>query len=118
MPKLFTYGTLSRRRRLEALVGRKLAEPSEAVLPGYKKYPTPRGYPIILPHEGEEVTGLLWEIEEEDLAPLDHYEGSDEDPPFYTRHRVQVEVLDRGKRVEAFVYVGNPDVFWDVTELE
>ena len=97
---------------MEALIGRKLPEPSKAVLSGFKKHPTPRGYPIILPDEHSQVEGVLWEIEEADLPSLDHYEGSDEDPPFYIR--LQVEVASEGKRHTAWVYVGNPDIYWDI----
>ena len=110
--KLFAYGTLVRKGRMEALIGRKLSEPAKAVLPGFKKHPTPRGYPIILPDANSQVEGVLWDIEEADLPSLDHYEGTDEDPPFYTRQQVEVDA--QGERLTAWVYVGNPDIYWDI----
>ncbi|MBX6377657.1 MAG: gamma-glutamylcyclotransferase [Clostridia bacterium] len=112
--KLFAYGTLKRRRRIEALVGRRLPPPEPGVLPGFRLYPTPRGYPIVLPDPDASVDGVVWEIREEDLPALDHYEGYDEDPPFYLR--VPVRVRTAAGEVEAQVYVGNPDVYWDIED--
>ncbi len=112
--KLFAYGTLARKHRLEALLGRKLEEPAEAVLSGYRKYPTPRGYPIVLPSEGSEVRGVAWEVEDGELAYVDHYEGLNETPPFYRRKRVAITV--NGEQIEAYVYEGNPKIFWDIEE--
>lgn len=110
--KLFTYGTLSRRHRLEALLGRRLADPEPAVLPGYARYSTPRGYPIVLPREGNQVEGLAWDVEEDELSYVDHYEGMDEVPPFYRRVRVTIVIDD--KETQALVYEGNPAIYWDI----
>lgn len=110
--KLFTYGTLSRRHRLEALLGRKVEDPTPATLVGYKRYATPRGYPIVLPMEGAEVQGLAWEVDEDELSYVDHYEGLDEDPPFYSRVKVAI-LLEEGE-TEALVYEGNPAIYWDI----
>jgi gamma-glutamylcyclotransferase (GGCT)/AIG2-like uncharacterized protein YtfP len=109
---LFTYGTLTRRGRMEALAGRRLAEPVAATLRGYRKHDTPHGYPIILPDARAcaQVEGLLWEVERTDLPALDHYEGTDETPPFYYRRDVEVEVA--GAKRAAQVFVGNPDAIW------
>ncbi|EKP93887.1 gamma-glutamylcyclotransferase family protein [Thermaerobacter subterraneus] len=114
--KLFAYGTLRRRGRIEALVGRRLDEPVPAVLEGYRLYDTGRGYPVILPEPGHRVQGVVWTIDEADLGYLDHYEGADEDPPYYYRRLVQVQVA--GRPVEAVVYVGNPVVFDRLVPLE
>lgn len=110
--KLFTYGTLSRRHRLETLLGRKLADPVPAVLPGYAKYPTPRGYPIVLPKEDCSVEGRAWDVDESELSYVDHYEGMDETPPFY--RRVRVTIIIDGKETEALAYEGNPAIYWDI----
>lgn len=112
--RLFTYGTLKRKGRLEALTGEKLGEPKPAVLPGYKKFPTPFGYPVALERPGEEIEGLIWEIEDADLDYLDHYEGYDEDPPFYFRVRARIRVGD--EVIEAWVYVGNEERYRDVIQ--
>lgn len=108
---LFTYGSLTRRRRIEALVGRRLGDPEAALLHDYAYVPTPRGFPIVLPRKGTQVNGWIWEIEPEDLTSLDHYEGSDQQPPFYIRKEVKVH-LDRGGIVLAQVYVGNTEISW------
>jgi gamma-glutamylcyclotransferase (GGCT)/AIG2-like uncharacterized protein YtfP len=113
--KLFAYGTLARRHRIEALVGRRLEDPLPAVLPGYRKHDTQHGYPIVLPDPAGQVEGLLWEIDPADLPSLDHYEGTDEDPPYYYRRRVQVRTGTGWH--EAVVYVGNPDVFTEAAFL-
>lgn len=112
---LFTYGTLMRRRRLEALCGCRLDEPVPAVLRGYAKFDTGLGYPVILPQAGACVEGLLYRVPAEALPYIDHYEGADEDPPHYTRETVTVEV--EGEPVTAQVYVGNPAVYRDLRPL-
>ena len=114
--KLFAYGTLRRRGRIEALVGRRLPDPVPAVLEGYRLYDTGRGYPVILPEPGHRVQGVLWTIDEADLGYLDHYEGADEDPPYYFRRTVPVQVA--GETVDAVVYVGNPAVFDRLIPIE
>ena len=114
--RLFTYGTLMRRGRLEALTSARLPAPRPAVLEGYRKYDTGQGYPIILPESGHRVEGLLWEVEEQTLGYIDHYEGVDEEPPFYFRRQVEVDA--GGERTSAWVYVGNPDAFPDRRPLD
>lgn len=105
--KLFTYGSLTSRRRLEELVGRGLPDPQPGILRGYKVYHSPpMGYMLMLPADGGEIHGLVWDLKEEDLPVLDHYEGSDDDPPLYIRQTVEVEV--GGELVQASAYVGNP----------
>ena len=114
--KLFAYGTLRRRGRMEALVGRRLDEPVPGTLEGYRLYDTGRGYPVILPEPGHRVRGVLWSIEPADLAHLDHYEGADEDPPYYFRRTVRVDTA--AGPVEAFAYVGNREAFDRLVPLE
>lgn len=106
---LFTYGTLRRRGRIEALAGARLAEPRPGVLYGYRKYDTEHGYPAVLPEEGAQVHGLVWEVDPGALADIDHYEGADHDPPLYFRRELPVRV--DGAEVQAFVYVGNAGAF-------
>lgn len=113
---LFTYGTLMRRRRLEALVGERLADPRPAVLRGYRKYDTGRGYPIILPDPSASVHGLVYAVPVTALPDIDHYEGTDEDPPHYFRETATAEVEGREEAVQ--VYVGNPEVYRDLRPLE
>ncbi len=113
--RLFTYGTLTSKHRLEELTGRVMADPQPAELRGYRLYHAPPlDYPLILPDPDAVIHGLLWEIKEDELAILDHYEGCDEDPPQYFRQ--WVEVLVNGERVRAQVYVGNP-LAWPVNRL-
>lgn len=113
---LFTYGTLTSRRRLEELVSRALADPRPAKLKGYRIFHAPPlGYPLILPDPAAEIEGYVWDLREEDFPVLDHYEGVDDDPPLYFRQWVEVEC--DGSRVRAQVYVGNP-LGWPVERLE
>ncbi|MFO7245804.1 MAG: gamma-glutamylcyclotransferase family protein [Thermaerobacter sp.] len=107
--RLFTYGTLKRRGRIEALAGERLGDPRPAVLHGYRKYDTEHGYPVILPEPGARVEGLLWELGPGALEAIDHYEGVDHDPPMYQRQ--QLKVLVDGREVEAYVYVGIAGAF-------
>lgn len=102
--KLFSYGTLMRQSRLEALLGVKLEPPQKALLRGYRRIQGPEGMPMIIPDAAGEVEGLLWEIGDADLTFLDHYEGADLKPPLYRREWVQVQVGD--ETVEALAYVG------------
>ncbi len=110
---LFTYGTLTSRRRL---LGRVVHEPRPAHLKGYRIFHAPPlDYPLILPDPSSEIEGLLFEISAEELPILDRYEGMDDDPPPYFRQWVEVE--SRGERVRAQVYIGNP-LGWPVDRLQ
>ncbi len=73
---------------------------------------TPRGYPVILRSEGDQVEGVAWDVHESELGYVDHYEGMDEDPPFY--RRVRVCILIDNKETKALVYEANPAIFWDI----
>jgi len=57
----------------------------------------------IEPKEGGEVPTVLWELEPEDEAALDRYEGF---PHLYRKETV--EVFFKGKQVRAMVYIMNP----------
>jgi len=114
--KLFAYGSLTSRRRLEELLGRAMEEPEAAVLRGYRVFHSPPlGYLLLLPQEGAVTRGFLWEIRPEEFPVLDRYEGCDEDPPLYFRRSLEVEV--NGRLVPAQVYVGNPEA-WPLDELQ
>lgn len=115
MVHLFTYGTLTSRHRMEDLLSRPVPPPRPALLRGYRLYHAPPlDYPLILPEEGAETPGYLYEVHERELPILDHYEGVDDDPPLYERRWVQVEC--EGKQVRAQAYVGNPEA-WPVARL-
>lgn len=107
MMKLFTYGSLTSRHRLEELVGRTLPDPHPGVLKGYKVFHAPPlGYTLMLPAPGGETHGLVWDLREEDFLTLDHYESLDDNPPLYYRQAVEVAV--GGEVVQAQAYLGNP----------
>lgn len=57
----------------------------------------------IEPELGSEVPAVLWELEPEDEAALDRYEGYP-----YLYRKEMVEVVFEEKPVEAFVYIMNP----------
>ncbi|KAI9323005.1 AIG2-like family-domain-containing protein [Zopfochytrium polystomum] len=107
---LFAYGSLMAPSVYLKVVGRdpKGASPKmePAVLKGFRRRAVLNAwYPGIVPASGEQVQGMLIEVETpEDLARLDEYEGDDE----YARIPVQVETNDGGGgtvEVEAEVYV-------------
>lgn len=113
--RLFTYGTLTSQRRLEDLIGHVLPDPVEATLKGFRLFHAPPlEYPLILPDPTGMIQGLLWDVKEEDLRVLDHYEGCDDDPPQYFRQWAGVE--SGGETVRAQVYVGNP-LGWPMDRL-
>lgn len=57
----------------------------------------------IEPEHGSEVPAVLWELEPEDEAALDRYEGF---PHLYRKETV--EVFFKGKHVRAMAYIMNP----------
>jgi gamma-glutamylcyclotransferase (GGCT)/AIG2-like uncharacterized protein YtfP len=58
------------------------------------------GVADLKPVKGRVVEGVLWEITEADLKPLDEYEGY---PRVYVRRNVEVETRD-GRKMQAFAY--------------
>ena len=76
---LFLYGTLRHLPLLEVVLGRPLAAPvalHEAVLPGFRAWRLPGGYPDIEARPGAAAPGLIAErLGGEDIARLDFYEG-------------------------------------------
>ena len=100
---LFAYGTLMDPQRLAAVIG-----------PGWRACIVGRGrvggmlydlgeYPALRPSDAatNTVPGVLLELDEGALAPLDTYEGVAEG--LYARERHAVR-LDDGRIVEAWVY--------------
>ncbi|KAB2954314.1 gamma-glutamylcyclotransferase [Heliorestis acidaminivorans] len=108
--RLFTYGTLMKAEIIKDFLLRIPSEPIKSLLKGYKKFPSPYGYPYILPDRNWEVEGILWEqLTDKDLQILDDYEGLFENPQLYYRQQESIYI---GRRMtKAWVYVGNPDFF-------
>jgi gamma-glutamylcyclotransferase (GGCT)/AIG2-like uncharacterized protein YtfP len=77
---LFTYGTLQERRVQLIVFGRELTGEPDS-LHGYVLIPRGRGwrYPNITASfdAGAVVTGIVYEISEEELVRADKYEGSE-----------------------------------------
>lgn len=72
-----------------------------AILPDYRfRF---AGHADVVPHEGQLVEGVLWNITMEDLASLDSFEGY---PSYYDRDVVRVKF--RGQLVDAMVYYMTP----------
>lgn len=98
------------------MLGRGLPKLRTAILKGYRIYHAPPlDYPLILPDPAGYIKGYLWDLRKEDFPVLDHYEGTDDDPPLYFRQWVDVEV--DGKPERAQVYVGNP-LGWPAGRLQ
>ncbi len=58
-------------------------------------------YATIEAKQGSQVPVLVWELEPEDEAALDYYEGY---PRFYEKKEVEA-TLDTGERIKAMVYI-------------
>lgn len=108
---VFVYGTLmpgERNAHVATLGGPFVARP--AALPGYRLlHLDPEAYPALQPGEpGEQVAGYALTYEPDAWAAalpfLDALEGLDEEPPLYTRERVQLR-LEGGQTQAAWVYV-------------
>jgi gamma-glutamylcyclotransferase (GGCT)/AIG2-like uncharacterized protein YtfP len=107
MVRLFSYGTLQQESVQRSSFGRSLKGAPEA-LPGWKREMVEitdpdvlaksgmRFHPIIVPGTAsDEVTGMVFEITEDELASADRYEVSD-----YKRIAVRLK-----SGAEAWVYV-------------
>ncbi|ABZ85094.1 conserved hypothetical protein [Heliomicrobium modesticaldum Ice1] len=112
--RLFTYGTLMDRDTMEGLLEHKAGITRPAILTGYQTYPSAYGYPYILPVQEGKVEGVLWsDLSDEDLLRTDEYEGLLDENPMYFRKSITVDV--DGQPVEAWVYIGIPEAFTDVS---
>jgi len=99
--KLFSYGTLQNPATQRKLLGRELGEGSPDTLRGYRLAQLTgvhAVYPIVQPEPGATVAGLLFEVDPEELARLDTYEGE-------AYQRLSVRLVS-GRR--AWVYCANP----------
>jgi len=97
--RLFVYGTLRDDAVVQGLLGHRLFG-RPAVLKGYHREIDPAiGYPVIHPREGAAVAGKVLDVDPEELAILDAYEGKR-----YRRVTVQVETLE-GRLLDAYAYV-------------
>ncbi|QGG48266.1 gamma-glutamylcyclotransferase, putative [Heliorestis convoluta] len=110
---LFTYGTLMVRKMMQDLLQKELAEPQQALLRGYRKYPSSYGYPFIIADNSSDVKGILWGgLTDHDLKILDDYEGIFDSPPLYFRQFEEVYISQKcQKEIKAWIYVGNPIFF-------
>ena len=116
MTNVFVYGTLLVPAMMETVVGRPLAS-APATLHGYRRSQlTGCYYPGIVPAEGQQVAGRVYQgVESEELERLDFFEG-----PEYKRQSVQL-VGEDNQPVAADTYVLVPaeqgrlvGVDWDV----
>lgn len=104
LPRLyFAYGSNLNLDQMQ--VRCKFARPvGTAILKDYQL--VFKGVADVVPDEGSEVYGGLWEITPNDLGALDRYEGY---PNLYDKHTVKVVRLDKRGRptgmVEAMTYM-------------
>ena len=88
--RLFVYGTLQHPPLLEQLLGRAPA-PVPATAPGWRAAALRgRVYPGLVPHVDAAARGALIEVDDDELAVLDRFEG-----PQYQRIVVVVSVRDQ-----------------------
>jgi len=104
--KLFCYGSLKSNKGANSFLGNSKFL-GEAILDGYGLYPVCT-WPGIKPLEGGTVVGELYEIDENQLADCDRYEGY---PDLFGREEVIVYTdLDPPQTHNCWVYVYNGDV--------
>ncbi len=105
--KLFVYGTL----RGDA--------PATHVLPGYRMFLVKgkrNDFPFVQETDGYacddtlryNVVGNIIEVDDEVLEKLDLYEGVASG--LYVRERIMIQILGENNYVEAWVYVGGPQL--------
>jgi gamma-glutamylcyclotransferase len=105
--KIFVYSCNIMKELIDQR-GIKYQSAEGAVLDGYQLVFTKpsmrqanKGYPGLLKKEGTRVEGVLYEMDESEVAKLDKYEGVLDDPPRSKKMRVTVEVVGDGRKVEA-----------------
>lgn len=107
---LFAYGTLLDKRIMFKVIGRSLRSPVPAHLPGYRKWETTVGYPVVLPESGASTAGFVfYSLTEADWKRLDEYEDVRGNPPQYSRKLVTVQGAHGS--ISAYVYIGNLNFF-------
>jgi gamma-glutamylcyclotransferase (GGCT)/AIG2-like uncharacterized protein YtfP len=92
------------------VIGRSLPPPVPVALPGYRKWETTLGYPVILPESGATCNGFVFfSLTANDWKRLDEYENVTGNPPSYFRRLVTVQGAHGS--ISAQVYVGNLNFF-------
>lgn len=103
----FAYGSNMVLEHMRRLCGWHCHVLERAVLPGYEIGLDHRGYANIRLKEGEEVHGVLFELDQEAIDALDAFEGY---PTVFDR--VEVTVKDgEGQERKAWVYIEPADQF-------
>ncbi len=92
---------------MRRICGRHCFVLGQAVLPEYEIGLDLRGYANIRPAAGEQVYGVLFEIDEEAMAALDRFEGY---PEVYNREFVAI-CDSRGQSLRAWVYIEPAEQF-------
>jgi len=112
MIRYFAYGSNMDPARMRDRIGR-IPEAQGAELPGYvlrfnkraQKHPT-IGFANVAPDPEGVVYGILYDIAEDDLSAIDHYEGATRG--HYARESVEVFLAD-GSEIEAVAYIACPE---------
>jgi len=102
--KLFCYGSLKSNKGANSFLGDSKFL-GEARLVGYGLYPVCTWPGIQKKEEGGIVIGEVYEIDEQQLAECDRYEGC---PTLFSRSKVDVEM--KNSTEECWVYVYNGDI--------
>jgi gamma-glutamylcyclotransferase (GGCT)/AIG2-like uncharacterized protein YtfP len=120
MPNVFTYGSLMFNQVWAGVVTGKYDHAS-ATLPGYvRKSVFDAEYPVIYPASTSEVEGIVYfQVESDDIARLDHFEGM-----YYKRETVLVKQHD-GEKIAAHAFILKDEFrsiatahAWDPEEFE
>lgn len=101
MEKIFTYGTLQEPVIQREIIGRTLGDGTPDRLRGYKMARLKgihTNYNIIQPHTGSIIEGRVYEVTEEELDKIDHYEGN-------AYMRVSATLMSNAR---AWIYRDNP----------
>jgi gamma-glutamylcyclotransferase (GGCT)/AIG2-like uncharacterized protein YtfP len=107
---LFAYGSLLDKRVMFKVIGRSLPMPVPATLPGYRKFETTLGYPVVLPEAGSTCNGsVFFSLTPADWKRLDEYENAAGNPPAYVRRLVTLQGAYGS--ISAYVYIGNLNFF-------
>jgi gamma-glutamylcyclotransferase (GGCT)/AIG2-like uncharacterized protein YtfP len=103
----FAYGSSMNFHQMRRVCGWHFTMLGRAVLPDFEFGLDLRGYANIRPKSGAKVHGILYNIDEQVLAPLDEYEGV---PNVFDRAEVEVKDKDGTER-KAWVYLEKPEEF-------
>lgn len=103
--QLFVYGTLMDRALVQQLTGRRFRTQA-ARLRGYRKVTPQNGYSYIVADSGETVEGIV--LQDVDAVALRAFDAYEEEGRLY--RRTAVVVIVNAQPMQAFAYVGIPDV--------